>query len=152
MLPEITEKISKKDIQQLASRIIDKVCLNGNIIELAECISKMDYLIKEIKDNDNYRDYIINEISKYGKSHTTASGTKIELAEVGTKYDYGQTGDVIIVDLELQKAILDAKIKERQTFLKSITKPMEVLFSDEVVTLYPPAKTSTSSVKITISK
>lgn len=152
MLPEITEKISKKDIQLLASRIIDKVCLNGNIIELAEQIAKMDLLIKEIKDCDNYKDYIINEVSKFGKSYTTSSGTKIELAEVGTKYDYGQTGDLIMVDLELQKAILDAKIKERQTFLKSIIKPMEVLFSDEVVTLYPPAKTSTSSVKITISK
>lgn len=152
MLPEITDKISKYDIKVLAKEVVDNVCLSGKIIKLAENLAKMDLLIDEIKKNENYKNYILNEISYYGKSHTTASGTKIELAEVGTKYDYGQTGDLIMVDLELQKAILDAKIKERQTFLKSITKPMEVLFSDEVVTLYPPAKTSTSSVKITISK
>lgn len=152
MLPEISEKISKYDIKVLAKEVVDNVCLTGKIIKLAENLAKMDLLIDEIKKNENYKNYILNEISYYGKSHTTSSGTKIELAEVGTKYDYSQTGDIIIKDLEEQKAIIDAQIKERQAFLKSITKPMEVLFSDELVTLYPPAKSSTSSVKITISK
>lgn len=152
MLPEINEQISKANIQYLANKVVENVCLTGNIIQLAENLAKMDLLIKEIKDNPNYKDYILNEVLKYGKSHITASGTKLEVAEVGTKYDYSLTGDLIMVDLELQKQILDAKIKERQTFLKSITKPKKELFSDEVVILYPPAKTSTSSVKITISK
>ena len=152
MLPEINQKISKNDIKQLANNVVDNVCITGDIVALAENLAKMDMLVKEIKDNDNYRNYIYNEVSKYGKSHTTESGTKIELAEVGTKYDYSLTGDLILKELEEQKTILDAKIKERQTFLKAISKPIEVLFADEVVTLYPPAKTSTSSVKITISK
>lgn len=152
MLPEINKKISKSDIKQLATKLVDEVCIIGDIIGLAENVAKMDMLIKEIKDNDEYRNYIVNEISKYGKSHTTESGTKIELAEVGIKYDYSQTGDVELMELENQKMQLDAKIKERQTFLKSINKPMEVLFFDELVTIYPASKTSTSSVKITISK
>ena len=152
MIPAINQKLSKQDIKQLANNVVDNVCITGDIVALAENLSKMEFLIKEIKDNDNYRDYIYNEISKHGKSHTTESGTKIELAEVGVKYDYAQTGDMTLIDLELQKAIIENKIKERQTFLKAISKPIEVLFADEVVTLYPPAKTSTSSVKITISK
>ena len=152
MLPEINQKISKNDIKQLANNVVDNVCITGDIVALAENLAKMDLLVKEIKDNDNYRNYIYNEVSKYGKSHITESGTKIELAEVGTKYDYSLTGDLILKELEEQKTILDAKIKERQTFLKAISKPIEVLFADELVTLYPPAKTSTSSVKITISK
>jgi len=152
MIPAINEKISKQDIKKLANDVVDNVCITGDIVNLAENLAKMDLLIKEIKDNSNYKDYILNEVSKYGKSHITASGTKIELAEVGVKYDYAQTGDFILVDLELQKAIIENKIKERQTFLKAISKPIEVLFADELVTLYPPAKTSTSSVKITISK
>ncbi len=152
MLPKITEKISKQDIKTLANKVVDNVCVKGNIIELAENLAKMDLLIKEIKDNDNYKDYILNEVSKYGKSHTTASGTKLEVAEVGTKYDYSQTGDIVLVDLELQKAIIDNKIKERQAFLKTIKQPMEVLFSDELITLYPAGKTSTTCIKTTISK
>lgn len=152
MLPEITEKISKKDIQLLASKVLDSIFLNGNIIQLAEQLSKMEFLIKEIKKDENYRMYIVNEISKYGKSYTTSSGTKIELAEVGIDFDYSLTGDNEIIELQEQKAIIDAQIKEREKFLKSITKPTRVLFDDEVKTLYPPAKTSTSGVKITISK
>ena len=152
MLPEITEKISKQDIQMLANKVVDNVCLNGNIIELAENLAKMDLLIKEIKDNDNYKDYILNEVSKYGKTHTTASGTKLEVAEFGTKYDYTQTGDVELIDLELQKAIIDFKIKERQTLLKAIKSPTDIRFCDQLITLYPAAKTSTTSIKTTISK
>ena len=152
MLPEINEQISKASIQYLATKVVDNVCLTGNIIQLAENLAKMDLLIKEIKDNPNYKDYILNEVSKYGNSHVTASGTKLEVAEVGTKYDYTKSNDPELKELEEQKAIIDFKIKERQTFLKSLKQPMEVLFSDELVTLYPPAKTSTTSIKTTISK
>ena len=152
MLPEINEQISKANIQYLANKVVDNVCLTGNIIQLAENLAKMDLLIKEIKDNSNYKDYILNEVSKYGKSHVTASGTKLEVAEVGTKYDYSLTGDVELKELEEQKAIIEFKIKERQTFLKTIKKPMEVLFGDELITLHPASKTSTTSIKTTISK
>jgi hypothetical protein len=152
MLPEINEQISKANIQYLANKVVDNVCLTGNIIQLAENLAKMDLLIKEIKDNSNYKDYILNEVSKYGKSHVTASGTKLEVAEVGTKYDYSLTGDVELKELEEQKAIIEFKIKERQTFLKALKRPMEVLFADELITLHPPAKTSTTSIKTTISK
>jgi hypothetical protein len=111
MLPEINEQISKANIQYLATKVVDNVCLTGNIIQLAENLAKMDLLIKEIKDNDNYKDYILNEVSKYGKSHVTASGTKLEIAEVGTKYDYSLTNDLELKELEEQKAIIDFKIK-----------------------------------------
>jgi hypothetical protein len=152
MLPEINEQISKANIQYLANKVVDNVCLTGNIIQLAENLAKMDLLIKEIKENSNYKDYILNEVSKYGKSHITASGTKLEVAEVGTKYDYSLTNDLELKELEEQKAIIDFKIKERQTFLKTIKKPIEVLFGDELITLHPASKTSTTSIKTTISK
>jgi hypothetical protein len=47
---------------------------------------------------------------------------------------------------------LGIKIKEKEKFLKAITKPTPVLFGDELITLHPPAKKSTTSVTITISK
>jgi hypothetical protein len=152
MIPAINEKISKQDIKKLANDVVDNVCITGDIVNLAENLAKMDLLIKEIKDNSNYKDYILNEVSKYGKSHVTASGTKLEVAEVGTKYDYSLTGDVELKELEEQKAVIEFKIKERQTFLKALKHPMEVLFGDELITLHPASKTSTTSIKTTISK
>jgi hypothetical protein len=152
MIPAINEKISKQDIKKLANDVVDNVCITGDIVNLAENLAKMDLLIKEIKDNSNYKDYILNEVSKYGKSHITASGTKLEVAEVGTKYDYSLTGDLELKELEEQKAVIEFKIKERQTFLKALKHPMEVLFGDELITLHPASKTSTTSIKTTISK
>jgi len=152
MLPEINEQISKANIQYLANKVVDNVCLTGNIIQLAENLAKMEYLIKQIKANNNYKDYILNEVSKYGKLHTTASGTKMLIKETGVDFDYSQTGDYELKELIEQKALIDFKIKEKEKFLQAITKPTEMVFGDELITLYPPAKTSTTSVTITISK
>lgn len=152
MLPEINEQISKANIQYLANKVVDNVCLTGNIIQLAENLAKMEFLIKEIKANNNYKDYILNEVSKYGKSHVTASGTSMLIKETGVDFDYTQTGDYELKELMEQKALIDFKIKEKEKFLKAITKPTPVLFGDELITLHPPAKKSTTSVTITISK
>jgi hypothetical protein len=126
----------------------------GNVIEMADAFAKVEMLIKEIKSSPAYIDYLREEVSKYGKSHTTSSGTKIELAEVGTKYDYQTCGDAELVRLNDQLLNIENAIKERQTFLKTIpVSGMDVVLEGgEVCKLYPPIKTSTSSVKCTIAK
>jgi hypothetical protein len=126
----------------------------GNVIEMADAFAKVEMLIKEIKSSPAYIDYLREEVSKYGKSHTTSSGTKIELAEVGTKYDYQTCGDSKLEELNTKLISIENAIKERQTFLKTIpVSGMDVVLEGgEVCKLYPPIKTSTSSVKCTIAK
>jgi hypothetical protein len=54
-------------------------------------------------------------------------------------------------DLLSRQAELDMAIKERQSFLKGIpAQGMETLFEDELVTLYPPTKTSTTSISVNL--
>lgn len=152
MIPVIKQSTTKKDIQHLANKLVQQVLKNGNVIEIAEHFAKIETLISDVKDNPDYKAYLIEEVAKYGKECTTPSGTKINLCEVGTKFDYSLTGDIMLIDLELQKAIIDNKIKERQTFLKAIKSPTDVRFGEELITLYPASKTSTSSYKVTIIK
>ena len=110
-------------------------------------------LIKEIKSNKDYIDNLRDEVSKFGKQVITPSGTKIELAEVGVKYDYSNCGDETYKKMLFQFEILETAIKERQDFFKTIPlSGIEVLYDDEIVKLYPPSKSSTSSIKTTISK
>jgi hypothetical protein len=117
-------------------------------------IAKMEFFMKELKNNPEYVDYLRYEVAKYGGTHTTPSGTRIELAEVGTKYDYVFCEDDIIDDMVIQREALDERIKERQEFLKRL--PVEgidiISQHGEVKRIYPPSKSSTSSVKCTISK
>jgi hypothetical protein len=127
---------------------------NGNIIEAADMIAKIELFIKEIKGNPEYIDYLRYEVAKYGQSMTTATGTKIELSEVGTKYDYVFCEDDIYNELVIRRDALDEQIKERQQFLKTLpSEGIDIINEDGVVSrIYPPSKSSTSSVKCTIQK
>jgi hypothetical protein len=153
-LPELTTKITKTDIRTISNNMVADILNNGNIIESADAISKMETLIKEIKSTPEWIDYLREEVAKRGASVITPSGTKIELAEVGVKYDYSQCNDDILKSLIEEQDRIELMIKERQTFLKTI--PVSgldiVTINGELMTIYPPSRSSTSSIKTTISK
>ena len=44
MIPAINQKLSKQDIKQLANNVVDNVCITGDIVALAENLSKMEFL------------------------------------------------------------------------------------------------------------
>jgi hypothetical protein len=154
MLPTITHEVNKTMLKSMASNTLGELMENGRIIEAADMIAKMEFFIKELKSNPEYVDYLRSEVAKYGSVHTTPSGTRIELAEVGVKYEYVFCEDDILNDMVIQREALDERIKERQDFLKRIPSEGIDVISEhgEVKRIYPPAKYSTSSVKCTISK
>jgi hypothetical protein len=151
MLPQISNELTKTQIKIIAQNAVDDILENGDVINVSDTITKMELFLKELKSNPKYVEFLRDEVGKYGKSHVTTSGTKIELAEVGTKYDYSQTNDPIYFDLIRQSEQIHEAIKEREQFLKSVSKSgLEILFFDEVIKVYPPSKSSISSYKITI--
>lgn len=154
MLPTITKDLTKGQIKKMADESIHGLMENGKIIEAADMIAKMELFIKEIKSNPEYIDFLRYEVAKYGQSMTTSTGTRIELAEVGTKYDYVFCEDDIYNELVMRRDALDEQIKERQQFLKTLpSEGIDIINEDGVVSrIYPPSKSSTSSVKCTIQK
>jgi len=152
--PIVTNEVTKTQLRIIAQQTIFNSLETGNVIDMADAFAKVEFLIKEIKSSPAYIDYLREEVSKYGKLHTTSSGTKMELAEVGTKYDYQTCNDSELVKLNDQLLSIENAIKERQTFLKTLPiSGMDVIMEGgEVCRLYPPIKTSTSSVKCTIAK
>jgi hypothetical protein len=154
MLPTITHEVNKTTLKRMASTTMDELMENGRIIEAADMIAKMEFFMKELKNNPEYVDYLRYEVAKYGGAHTTPSGTRIELAEVGTKYDYVFCEDDILNDLVISRLALEEQIKERQEFLKNLpSEGIEIISRyGEVKRIYPPSKSSTSSIKCTISK
>lgn len=156
MLPTISNELSKTQIKIIADKTASDIIDNGqDIIQIADTIAKMELFIKELKANPDYLDYLITEVSKFGKGTTTSTGTKLELAEVGVKYDFSQCNDPRLIELEADLVFLEETIKQRKDFLKALS-PSGVSVLDqetgETITLYPPSKTSKSSVKCTITK
>ena len=154
MLPQISQELTKTQIKIIADNAVNEILESGNVINIADTIAKMELMIKELKSNPKYIDYLRDEIAKYGTNHTTSSGTRLELAETGVKYDYTQTGDVIYFDLLKQSDAINEQIKEREKFLKALPKSGSHILTEEgeLINIFPPSKSSNSSYKATIQK
>lgn len=113
-------------------------------------ISKMENAIKAFKANDKVRDITLRELSKYGKKQTFGDCT-LEEVEAGVKYDYSACGDSELAELYKMRLMIDESIKQREAFLKTI--PIKGIVNPETGELvYPPLKTSKTTIKTTFKK
>jgi hypothetical protein len=154
-LPVISAGYTKTQLKIAADSVVNDIIENGNALPAAEALSAMENFVKEVKGNKQYIDFVRDEIAKHGKVANTGSGTKIELAEVGTKYDFSNCEDHKIIELENKINLLDSELADRKDFLKTV--PLSGLLvtdenTGETYKVYPPLKTSTSSYKVTIAK
>lgn len=162
-----TPDLSKKGVAKAANNIYTNV-MEGNMsaIDVAVMIKFVDETAKQLKEltdesgKNSFTDLVREEIannSDDGKSYMTKYGVKFELYEAAAKHDYEACGDPVWNRLNNEMEILKAKLKERESFLKGLSKPvvMNVIDADtaeihENVQLYPPAKSSTSTYKQTL--
>lgn len=134
-----------------------EVVLSGNIDPLTAYINiqKMAKAIDEYNKDKDIRRVTLNALELYGQKTVTKGDAKLEISEVGTKYDYAATNDPKIAELYAMKKALDAEIKERESYLKALpSSGVQVVDPDsgEVATLYPPVKSSTTWIRTTFAR
>jgi hypothetical protein len=139
--------------EQIASFVTKKVneCLMGelNPLTLKIQVAMIGKALDQI--NDATKEMQLLEAQKYGAKSFEYQGAKIEISELGTKYNYSVCNDSEINDLNKELEILKSKIKDRESFLKGIKEKLDIVVNgEEVVTLYPPLKTSTTGLKCTL--
>lgn len=95
---------------------------------------------------------IISEVTKYGKEGAAILGARIEPMEGGVKYQYAKAGDPKWEALKLAADEAAAALKDRETFLKALKKPMDEIDMEtgETAHIVPPPKTSKSTYKVTL--
>jgi hypothetical protein len=108
----------------------------------------------KIEPDKEFVDYAREEIKRNGEKEkfTSARGVKFENAETGTSYDFSNCNDPALIELEEKAKAFAEQVKARKEFLKTIDGSMDLLIGDEVVKVYPPAKTSKSSFKVSLPK
>ena len=136
---------TKAEIKNFTAMVINEL-ESGNFdgLPLAVKLSAMEKTIKDIKETPKYKELIRIEAEKYGANCFDFQNAKIELAEVGTKYDYTVCNDAIYNDLLIQQEQIKEMIKARETMLKTGINP------ETGEQFQKPIKTSTSSIKITL--
>lgn len=150
--------LSKENAAAFHNKAVAKIFETGNgLFEYVEVIKFFAALDKQVSDDKEFIDHVRQQIQYNGdkKEFKTPRGVKFEIAEVGTAYDFSQCNCPELVDLETRAAELAEQIKKRKEFLKTVpAKGLEILISEtgETITLYPPAKSSKSSFKVTLPK
>lgn len=110
-------------------------------------------IIKQITSNDIFKGDLLDACDKQGGKSFMYQSAKFEKKEVGTKYDYSQCNDQVLVSLEAQHAELTEKLKQRQKFLQTVPIAGYIVTdedSGETFKVFPPSKSSTTSVAVTL--
>lgn len=110
----------------------------------------MEEILKNILNNKDYKDCLLMEAEKHGKKFSYRN-SELQIKEAGVKYDYSHCGHHQLLQLQGQVDALNEQVKAYQEFLKKVpTDGMEIVIEDEVVRVYPPAKSSTTTLTVTL--
>ncbi len=140
---------TKQQIETFAYSL-EQGLINGQIIasDLLRFQKAMEKVFEKIKPT--LIENALNEISQYEKN-AVIKGSEFSIVEAGVKYDYSECNDVEYNSLTIQIEALKSTLKDRETFLKAIKAPMQMIDenSGEVYTICPPKKTSSTTLKVT---
>lgn len=144
---------TKEERTQVVREIFNEL-LEGRInpMELHIRMKSIEEVVKQLTLMPAYKAIVLDDAEKHGKSFQYHNA-KVDIREVGVKYDYSGCGSEALAELyKKQNAINDA-IKELEAYLKPLPKSGIQVINEstgEVETHYPPAKTSTTSVAVTL--
>jgi hypothetical protein len=142
---------SKEERASFVADVVDRL-LQGNAdpIKVHLQVKAMEDMVKSLNDNKDYKSILLDAAEKNGKKFT-AFNAEFNIREVGVKYDYSKCGDIELTQLQAELDVLTERIKAKQKFLQTVPQAgIEILHEDELIKVYPPSKTSTTSVAVTL--
>jgi hypothetical protein len=143
---------SKKDREDIVSDVMYK--LDQGLLSPFKVLSElksMEDIVKKIAGSEWFKAMTLEEARKYPDKVIEMYNATFQIKEQGTKYDYSVCNDPVLKALHEQQDTIDQQVKEREAFLKTVpVQGLETLIEDELVTLFPPAKTSTTGITTTL--
>lgn len=122
-----------------------------NPLDLHLQVKCLEDIISQLKDHPQYKSAIMDAADKYPGKKFSYRHAEISKMEAGVKYNYLMCGDAEYDRLDAELKSVKAKLDERAKFLQSIpASGLETVdaVTGEVVKLYPPTKTSTSTIAV----
>ena len=144
---------TKEERTQVVREIFQEL-LEGRInpMELHIRMKCLEEVVKQLTSMPAYKAIVLDDAEKHGKSFQYHNA-KVDIREVGVKYDYSGCGSSELDALYDLQSDTEDKIKIFEAYHKGLpTSGISVVLAStgEVETLYPPAKTSTTSVAVTL--
>lgn len=145
---------TNKEVAYFSQSIITQL-INGSL-DFKQLLYQKKFIeetLEAIFENEDVKKHIEGEIEKYGKEGVGFHDAKFELSTRKT-FDYSQTNDSEIINLEGKLKEATNNLKDRQKFLQTLTKPLELFNNEtgEVEMIYPAVFSTSTFVKTTFSK
>lgn len=120
-------------------------------LDIAREIAFLTLLCKEFNSDVEIQDSILDEASKYGGKEFEAKNIKIQVREVGVKYDYKNCGHSGWLKYNNEKEECSKKIKDIESILKHVKESSQNLVDSETGEMIsPPSKKSTTKAVISL--
>ena len=165
LTPDNIPVLSKENAASFHSIAKARIFETGGAFEYVETIKFFEALGKQINGDSaakieadkEFISFLRDEIERNGEKgkYTSGRGVKFEVAETGSAYDFSKCEDPILVELEAKAKEAADQLKQRKDFLKTVPPSGLSILNEttgEVVTIYPPSKSSKSSFKVTLPK
>jgi len=141
-------------VERLRNEEIDPLKVHIQLKAMEEIFKSLTD--KSEKTNKNfllaidYANMLLDAAEKNGKKFQMFNA-EFSIKEVGTTYDWSKCEDPELAEMIKQQDELKVKIKEKQDFLKTVPLPgLDIRIDDELVTVYPPSKSSTTAVAVSL--
>lgn len=146
-----TDKDQRATFAQNVISEIEQGIVNPLNIHLQ--IKCMQEIADVITSDERYHKLLLEETDKYAGKSFEYQNAKIEKKEVGVKYDFATCNDPIHTRYNEAADKAKKQLKEREDFLKKAPSEGFIMVdedSGETVTVYPPTKTSKTSISVSL--
>lgn len=146
--------VDKTQRQSFVTSVIESV-KSGNVnpLELHCNMKAMTEIVGSINKFPEYKEAIMEQAEKYDGKTFEYGHAKITIKEVGVNYDFSECNDLEYNELKTQFDELQAKVKDREKFLKAMPKKQVLIDEEtgETYEVFPAVKTSTTSLSVTLN-
>ena len=134
---------NKAGIKLFAEAIVTGL-MNGDVdpLDVRAKIDAIEKIIKAVKDDEQFRDVVLDHADQWGEKSFEHNGVKFTKAE-SARYDF--SADETWRGLKERESNAAHARKEREAILKALKEPTEV---DGEMSI-PPVKKSTTTVRVT---
>lgn len=144
---------TKDERQSFITQVIERIETGtADPLETHLQIKCMEEVVKSITSHPTYKAQVLEAAQKEGKNFTFHNH-KFDIKEAGTKYDFSQCNDLHLQALYQLQNQTDESIKAKESFLKTVPQEGVLItdeFTGETYKVYPPSKTSTTTVSVTL--
>ena len=144
-------ELTKTNVQTFANQIVFEY-KTGNKNPF-DYLGELEFIGQAIdKAKSQIRELLIDELHLYENKTKTKNGIQFKLKESGVKYDFTSTEKWKSMNDEIEQ--MKSQIKDLETHLKSIKTKQTMVdeSTGELIELFPPIKTSKTTIEITIPK